>query len=76
VATGRIECQGVRGKGQQRVGAAIHHMRTRLPFPLLGLHSDNGSEFINYGYISKLLAEREGITLSQSSLRCILLAIS
>ena len=48
VATGWIECQGVWGKGQQRVGAAIHHVRTRLPFPLLGLHSDNGSEFINY----------------------------
>ena len=48
VATGWVECQGVWGKGQQRVGAAIHEMAKRLPFRLLGLDSDNGSEFINH----------------------------
>ena len=47
VATGWVECQGVWGKGQQRVGAAIHEKAERLPFRLLGLDSDNGSEFIN-----------------------------
>ncbi len=47
VATGWVECQPVWGKGQERVGGAIHHLRQRLPFPLLGLDSDNGSEFIN-----------------------------
>lgn len=44
--------QGVWGKDQERVGAAIHRLR---PFPLLGLDSDNGSELINrhlYTYIS------------------------
>ena len=30
-----------------RVGGAIHRLKERLPFPLLGLDSDNGSEFIN-----------------------------
>jgi hypothetical protein len=52
------------GKGQDRVGGAIHKVRQRLPFPLLGLDSDNGSEFINqhlYGY-----CQREGITLTRS----------
>jgi hypothetical protein len=29
------------------VFAAIKRARQRLPFPLLGLDSDNGSEFIN-----------------------------
>ena len=48
VATGWVECQGVWGKGQQRVGAAIHEGAKRLPFRLLGLDSDNGSEFINH----------------------------
>ena len=48
VATGWVECRGVWGKGQQRVGGAIHHIGQRLPFPLLGLDSDNGSEFINH----------------------------
>jgi hypothetical protein len=30
------------------VGGAIHHPSQRLPFPLLGLDSDNGGEFINH----------------------------
>jgi hypothetical protein len=47
VASGWSECMGVWGKGQQRVRAAIHRIRQRLPFPLLGLDSDNGGEFIN-----------------------------
>ena len=47
VASGWSEYIGVWGKGQERVGAAVHRVRQRLPFPLLGLDSDNGSEFIN-----------------------------
>lgn len=46
-ATGWGEWVAVWGKGQERVGAAIHRLRQRLPFPLQGLNSDNGSEFIN-----------------------------
>lgn len=48
VATGWTECQAVWGKGQQRVGSAVHHVRTRLPFPLRELHTDNGGEFLNH----------------------------
>ena len=36
VATSWSEFIGVWGKGQQRVGTAIHHVRERLPFQLLG----------------------------------------
>jgi len=64
VASGWSECVGVWGKGQERVGAAVHRVRQRLPFPLLGLDSDNGSEFINrhlYSY-----CHREGITFTRS----------
>ncbi len=64
VATGWSECLGVWGKGQERVGGAVHQIRKRLPFPLLGLDSDNGSEFINqhlYNY-----CRREGITFTRS----------
>ena len=64
IATGWSECLGVWGKGQERVGGAIHRIRLRLPFPLLGLDSDNGSEFINqylYNY-----CRREGITFTRS----------
>jgi len=64
VATGWVECQGVWGKGQDRVGAAIHHIGQRLPFPLLGLDSDNGSEFINHRLYA--YCERKGITFTRS----------
>jgi hypothetical protein len=47
VATGWCEPVAVWGKGQHRVGSAVHHVRQRLPMPMLGLDSDNGSEFIN-----------------------------
>jgi len=64
VASGWSECIGVWGKGQQRVGAAVHRVRQRLPFPLLGLDSDNGSEFINHHLYS--YCQREGITFTRS----------
>jgi hypothetical protein len=64
IATGWTECTGVLGKGQDRVGAAIHHLRTRLPFPLLGLDSDNGSEFINQHLYT--WCQREGIAFTRS----------
>ena len=52
------------GKGQERVGSAIHRVRKRLPFPLLGLDSDNGSEFINQHLYSYCC--REGIVFTRS----------
>ncbi len=64
VSTGWVECQGVLGKGQQRVGAAIHEMSKRLPFPLLGLDSDNGSEFINHRLYA--YCRRKEITFTRS----------
>jgi hypothetical protein len=47
VKTGWTECVAVRNKAQVHVFAAIQRARERLPFPLLGLDSDSGSEFIN-----------------------------
>ena len=49
VETGWVEMDVVWGKTQERVGAAIRKIHRRLPVPLLGLDSDNGSEFINRG---------------------------
>jgi hypothetical protein len=45
LSTGWVECLVVRQRTQQAVFEAIQSMRTHLPFPLLGLNSDNGSEF-------------------------------
>jgi hypothetical protein len=47
IATCWVELDAVWGKGQVRVGGAVHHVQERLPIPLRGLDSDNGSEFIN-----------------------------
>jgi len=47
VATGWSEQYAVLSKAQSHVFAALVEVRRRLPVPLLGLHSDNGGEFIN-----------------------------
>jgi len=47
ISTGWTECFALLNKTQFMVSKAITEMRTRLPFPLLGIDSDNGSEFIN-----------------------------
>lgn len=47
IATTWTETMAVRNKAQTRVFAALQKVRENLPFPLLGLDSDNGSEFIN-----------------------------
>jgi hypothetical protein len=64
VATGWCEPVAVWGKGQDRVKGAVYDVRKRLPMPMLGLDSDNGSEFINqslYDY-----CQRNGITFTRS----------
>jgi len=47
VCTGWADITGLPRRSQEAVSEAIHLMRQRLPFPLLGIDSDNGSEFIN-----------------------------
>ena len=47
LATGWTECLAIPNKTQAAVSQAVQELRQRLPFPLLGLDSDNGSEFIN-----------------------------
>jgi hypothetical protein len=45
--SGWTETQAVMGKGQFGVQRALEEMRTQMPFQLLAIDSDNGSEFIN-----------------------------
>ncbi|HUE98713.1 MAG TPA: transposase family protein [Anaerolineales bacterium] len=47
VCTGWTDVTALLDRSQQAVSEAIHLMRQRLPFPLLGIDSDNGSEFLN-----------------------------
>jgi Transposase IS116/IS110/IS902 family len=64
VATSWVDLQAVWGKGQLRVGTAIDHVRQRLPMPLRGVDSDNGSEFINHDLYA--WCQREGVTFPRS----------
>jgi transposase InsO family protein len=45
--SGWTETQAVRNKAHGWTFAALRDIQGRLPFPLLGIHSDNGPEFIN-----------------------------
>ncbi len=47
IHTGWTETRAVLGKGQEGVRQALEEIRQALPFPLRGIDSDNGSEFIN-----------------------------
>ena len=64
IPTAWVELEAIWGKGHERVGGGVHRVRQRLPMPLLGLDSDNGSEFINkslYDYCQKT-----GVTFTRS----------
>jgi transposase InsO family protein len=63
VATSWTECRAVWGKGQERVGSALHEARGRLPFALRELHTDNGSEFLNHQLYP--YCQREGIRMTR-----------
>jgi hypothetical protein len=62
VATGWTELQAVWGKGQQRVGSAVHFARQALPMPWLSLHTDNGGEFLNHILVPWCRDERIAFT--------------
>src|SRR4030067_3727230 len=47
ISTGWMDVTALLHRSQETVSEALQQMRQRLPFPLLGIDSDNGSEFIN-----------------------------
>lgn len=64
VATGWTETRAVRNKAQVHVFAALKEIRAALPFPVLGIDSDNGSEFINHELYR--YCEQKRITFTRS----------
>ena len=48
IQSGWTESRALLGKGQEGVRQALEEIQRGLPFDLLGLDSDNGSEFINW----------------------------
>ena len=64
VATGWTECVALLRRSEADVIGALNSLRGRLPVPLLGLDTDNGSEFINYEMLR--YCQREQITFTRS----------
>ncbi len=63
VATGWTECLPLLNRGQEAVIAALKRARQLLPFPLLGIDTDNGGEFINMELMA--YCEQEQITFTR-----------
>ena len=63
IATGWTECLPLLNKGQEAVVAALKRARRLLPFPLLGIDTDNGTEFINVELLG--FCEQEGLTFTR-----------
>ncbi|MEW6736213.1 MAG: transposase family protein [Acidobacteriota bacterium] len=58
IATGWTECLAILFRGQEHVMIALNQARQLLPFPLLGLDTDNGSEFLNNELFNYCKAEQ------------------
>ncbi len=65
VYSGWTETRAVVNKAQRHVFEAIKRIRGQLPFPLLGLDSDNGGEFINQELYRYCLREKLVFTRSR-----------
>jgi len=66
IFTGWTETQAVRNKAQIWVFEALKDIRGRLPFKLMGIDSDNGSEFINNHLLRFCIEEKITFTRARS----------
>lgn len=63
IATGWVECLPLLSRHQGSVIQALDHAMQLIPFPVLGLDTDNGSEFINSELIT--FCEQNQITFTR-----------
>lgn len=66
IATGWVENRSVPNKAQKWVFEALVDIRAHLPFPLRGIDSDNGSEFINHELLRYCTDQQLTFTRSRS----------
>ena len=66
VATGWSERVAVLGRGQTAMEGGFVRILERIPFPILELHPDNGSEFFNQHLVRFWKDKVKGIQLSRS----------
>jgi hypothetical protein len=65
VSSGWTEPIGVLNKAQKHVFQGLQCVRKRLPFPVLGIDTDNGTEFLNAHLIRYCMQERITFTRSR-----------
>ena len=65
IASGWTECVALLVRDGALVVDALERMRTTMPFPLLGIDSDNGSEFINETVLEFCRSHRVEFTRSR-----------
>jgi hypothetical protein len=65
ISTGWTDVSALLHRSQEAVSQAIQRMRHRLPFPLLGIDSDTGTEFMNDLLYRYCLNERITFTRSR-----------
>jgi hypothetical protein len=61
-----VELRAMWGRGQAGTLAALRDMEAGLPFPLLGLDSDNGGEFLNYHVLRWLQKRPRPVYMTRS----------
>ena len=64
IATGWWEGEAIMGRGQYATFEALKRLRQRFPFPWKEIHSDNGTEFINWHLFR--YTEKESLGFSRS----------
>src|SRR5665213_521428 len=65
IATGWTVNRSVANKAAVRVADAIEHASRQFPFPILGIDSDNGAEFINAHLLAYCRARKINFTRSR-----------
>src|SRR5713226_5408723 len=65
IATAWVSLAALRNKAQVWTFEGLQKIRAKLPFPLLGIDSDNGSEFINESFFTYCQKEQISFTRSR-----------
>lgn len=66
IATGWTFQRAIWGKGEKGVVEAIRDIESKIPFPILGFDSDNGSEFLNWHLIKYFKQRKNPVQYTRS----------
>jgi hypothetical protein len=66
IRTDWTEQRAVENRGQHAVLAQVRDIEASLPFPLLGLDSDNGGEFLNHHLVHYLQAREQPVYFTRA----------